>query len=143
MRRCVEEVKIGFGRLTPTATIAVIIAAVMIWPLVAKAGELVAGRYLPGDGQEIKLELEIGSPPPPLVIVVQNLPKGIKVVGSSPELIRYDPDEGVAKWLLHKVNPGKMVITLRLDRPVEKGKIRGELRWRNPAGMMVNIELGR
>ena len=75
------------------------------------------------------------------MIVIQNLPKGVKVVGSKPELKKYNPNKGVAKWLLRKVAPGKMVVSLQLDRPVDKGEINGEVRCRNSAGKMVSIAL--
>ncbi|MCK4840197.1 MAG: hypothetical protein KAS94_15430 [Desulfobulbaceae bacterium] len=119
----------------------VLIAGILICPLSADAENLVSGRYLKGAGQEIKIELMISSPAPPLVIVVQHLPKGVKVVAAEPELKKYKPNKGVAKWLLHKVAPGKMTVSLQLDRSVEKGEINGEIRCRDTAGKMVSIPL--
>jgi hypothetical protein len=119
----------------------VLLAGILLCPLPADAEDLVSGRYLKGEGQEIKIELEISSPAPPLVIVIQNLPKGVKVVGSKPELKKYNPNKGVAKWLLRKMAPGKMVVSLQLDRPVAKDEINGEVRCRNSAGKMVSIAL--
>ena len=119
----------------------VLIAGILICPLAADAENLVSGHYLKGEGQEIKIELKISSPAPPLVIVVQHLPKGVKVVAAEPELQKYMPNKVVAKWLLHKVAPGKMTVSLQLDRSVEKGEISGEIRCRDAAGKMVNIPI--
>ncbi|MDF1578577.1 MAG: hypothetical protein RQ753_08730 [Desulfurivibrionaceae bacterium] len=118
----------------------VLLAALLAIPFPAGAGELVSGRYLQGTGKEIEIELEINSPPP-LLIVIQNLPRGAVVLGSDPELKTYDPAEGVAKWLLGKVKAGKMRIAFQLDRPVAKGALRGELRFRDEAGRMISIAL--
>lgn len=137
MRRLAGEINWGSGRFF----LAALVAIMLIRPLAAGAGDLVTGRYLPGDGREIKIELEIGSPAPPLVIVVQNLPKGARVVDSSPELKKYDPDDGVVKWLLAKVKSGKMLVSLRLDRPVALGELQGEIRSRSEAGEMVSIAI--
>lgn len=127
----------GFCRLG----LVILIAGILICPSSAEAENLVSGHYLKGQGQEIKIELKISSPAPPLVIVSQHLPQGVKVVAASPELTKYKPSKGVAKWLLRKVAPGKMTLSLQLDRSVEKGEINGEIRCRDAAGKMVNIPL--
>ncbi|MEN8136488.1 MAG: hypothetical protein ABFS18_13280 [Thermodesulfobacteriota bacterium] len=119
----------------------VLITGVLLCPLAAAAEDLVSARYLKGEGQEIKIELAISSPAPPLVIVVQHLPKDVKVVAAEPELKKYNPNKGVAKWLLRKVAPGKMMVSLQLDRSIEKGEINGEVRCRDAAGKMVSILL--
>lgn len=119
----------------------VLIAGILIWPLAADAENLVSGHYLKGAGQEIIIELKISTPAPPLVIVVQHLPKGVNVVAAEPELKKYMPNKGVAKWLLPKVATGQTTISLQLDRPIERGELNGEIRFRDAAGKMVSIPL--
>lgn len=127
----------GFCRLLLVS----LLTGFLVSPGPAVAEELVTGHYLQGVGEEITIELTIGSPAPPLVIVTQNLPESTGVLSSSPELKKYDPAKGEAKWLLNKVNPGKMTISLKLDRPVAAGEISGEIMCRNKAGKMVSIAL--
>ena len=131
------EQVMGLGRFS----LVMLIAILLLWPLAAAAEDLVSGRYLKGAGKEIVVELEISSPAPPLVIVVQNLPKGIKVISSSPELKKYNPKKGVAKWLLREAKPGKMTVSLQLDRPVAKDTVHGEIRCRDAGGKMVSVDL--
>lgn len=119
----------------------VVITGMFLCPVAANAASPVAGHYIKGEGQEIKIALQISAPAPPLVIVVQHLPKGIKVVTAKPKLKKYNPDRGVAKWLLRKIMPGEMMISLQLDRPVKLGEINGEIRYRDVAGKMVSIPL--
>jgi hypothetical protein len=121
--------------------IAVVLTGFLLDPSPAGAEKLVSGRYLQGAGERIAIELEIGSPPPALVIVIQNLPQGVKVTDSKPKLKTYDPASGVAKWLLNKPNPGKMTVSFELDRPLAKGEVEGELRFRDDAGRMVSVAL--
>ena len=119
----------------------VAIAGMFFYPVAVNAASPVSGHYVKGEGQEIKIALEIGSPAPPLVIVVQHLPKGVKVVTAKPELQKYNPAKGAAKWLLRKVVPGQMAVSLQLDRAVNRGEIKGEIRYRDAAGKMVSIPL--
>ena len=102
------------------------LAGFLLCPQMANAEELVSGHYLTGVGKNLTIELVIGSPPPPLVIVTQKIPKGTVVLNARPELMKFDENEGVAKWLLNKVNPGKMTLTMVLDQPVTRGEISGK-----------------
>jgi hypothetical protein len=43
--------------------------------------------------------------------------------------------------LLSKVKPGKMTISMTLDRAIAKGEVYGEVRCRNSAGKMVSVAL--
>ena len=127
----------GFTRITMLAGFLIMLAG----PLTAVADELVSGRYLSASGKEIRVELKIDSPPPASVIIVQKLPKGTGVIASSPKVKMYDPVKGEAKWLLSKVSPGKMTISMTLDRAMAKGDVSGEVRCRNTAGKMVKVPL--
>ena len=119
----------------------VLILSMLALPLVAGAEELVSGRYHDLGGNEVRVELTIGSPAPASIILIQNLPRGVKVIASSPELKKYSPGKGQAKWLFRKVTAGKKIVSLTLDRPVGKGEISGEIRCRDAAGKMVTVPL--
>ncbi|MBU0482675.1 MAG: hypothetical protein KKG47_16400 [Proteobacteria bacterium] len=107
----------------------------------AVSEELASGRYLSGSGARIEVELDISTPAPPLVIVIQNLPPGTRVTDSTPELMKYDADKGVAKWLLRGLKPGKFRITMQLDRSLHQGEVSGEIRCRDSGGNMVNRKI--
>jgi len=117
------------------------ILIILINPMTVFADELVSGRYLSAVGKEIRIELKIGTPAPSSVIVIQKLPKGTKVISSSPVAKKYNSAQGKAKWLLSKVISGKMAISMTLDRVISKGEVSGEIRWRNAAGKMVSVAL--
>jgi hypothetical protein len=121
----------------------VLILSMLAWPLVAGAEELVSGRYHDLGGNEVRVELTIGSPAPASIILIQNLPRGVKVIASSPELKKYSPSKGQAKWLFRKVVAGKKIVSVTLDRPVGKGEISGEIRCRDAAGKMVTVQLSK
>ena len=89
------------------------------------------------------MELAIGSPAPASIILIQNLPIGVKVIASSPELKKYSPGKGKAKWLLRKVAPGKKIVSVTLERSVAKGEVSGEIRYRDAAGQMVAVQLSK
>ena len=114
------------------------VAAALLLPLAAQAGDGVTGRYLAKAGGEVKIELKIAELPPALVIVIQNFPGGVEVLSSSPELKLADPGQGQAKWLLSNLGAGTHQLLLRLAKPVDPARISGEIRYRDPAdGNMV------
>ena len=119
----------------------VLILTFFACPLVSGAEELVSGRYTDIGGNVVIVELTVGSPAPASVILVQNFPKGAKVTASRPELKMYS--EGKAKWLLSKVVSGKSTVSATLDRPINKGEISGEIRYRGAAGTMVSSSISK
>ena len=105
----------------------------------ADAADKVRGRYLDKRGAEIRIELEVVAPAPPLVIVVQRLPVGVQVVAAEPESKLADPGLGQVKWLLSGLTPGKHRLLLTLDRPAAGEAGGGEIRYRDPVdGGMVS-----
>ena len=121
----------------------VLIMSTLAWPFDSGAAELVSGRYLDIGGNEVRVELTVGSPAPASIILIQQLPKGVKVNASMPELKMYSPAKGKAKWLLSKVIVGKKTVSVTLDRPVAKEEISGEIRYRDAAGTMVTAPLSK
>jgi hypothetical protein len=123
--------------------ILVLVLSLLSWPLASGAEELVSGRYQELGGNQVRIELKVGSPPPASIILIQNLPKGCKVITSRPEMKKYSPATGKAKWLLSKVVTGKMIISVTLDRPVDKRELSGEIRYRGEAGKMITAPLSK
>ena len=121
----------------------VLILSMIAWPLASGAEELVSGRYKNISGNEVRVELTVGSPAPASLILIQDLPKGVKVTASRPKLKKYSPAKGKAKWLFSKVTAGKMTVFVTLDRPVGKEEISGEIRYRDAAGRMVAAPLSK
>lgn len=119
-------------------TLAMAGLALLLWPILARAEELVRWRYLAAAGQEIRLQLEIGSPPPASIIVIQHLPAGLDIESATPPLQKFTSNQGEAKWLLKKPHPGVFAVVMRLNRPVQDGEVSGEVRYMSPAtGNMV------
>lgn len=106
------------------------------------AGEVVSCRYLQSEGKNILLELSITAPVPHMVIVVQRIPPAASIVNASPGYKKYDAQRGVAKWMLTGLKPGPMQMVMTLDKPVHKGEVTGEIRYKHPAtGHMVNMAI--
>jgi len=112
-------------------------------PAVASHGtELVTCSYLKASGPEIQLEIRIASPPPASLIIIQNIPGGIDIVSSSPEINKFNKKQGEAKWLLKGISPGNLILSLTLNPPIAPGQINGELRYKNPTdGSMVRMPI--
>ena len=129
MRRQVGYQK-KFGRL-----VLVLLAMLSFFLLpggVVLAGELVSCRYQQAEGKNVSLTLEIGSPPPAMLILVQWIPKGISIIRATPPVKKYDPRTGEAKWLLKQFSPGPMLFSVDLDGEVSADRIHGEIRYKDP-----------
>ena len=103
------------------------------------ADELVSCRYQQATGKKISLRLDIGSPPPSMLILIQRVPKGITINKATPPVKKYNPRKGEAKWLLKGLQPGAMLFTMDLDGEVSADQISGEIRYKNPAGGKMKV----
>ncbi|MCD6389827.1 MAG: hypothetical protein J7L69_10490 [Desulfobulbaceae bacterium] len=114
-----------------------------VWlPVSAVAEGLISCKYLKGSGSKIELQLDISSPPPPTIIILQYLPAGVEILKSRPKMKKYNKERGQARWLLKDVRPGSMTVMMELNKAVDKGTIKGELRYRNPeSGSMETMEI--
>ncbi len=93
----------------------------------ASAGEITA-RYSQPRGKKITWSINIPSPPPAAVIVIQTIPPGTKIISSAPAYSSYDKKTGTAKWLLSGVRPGTIVMKMKLSVPIrKKGEIHGKI----------------
>ena len=128
-------------KIHPASIALTIMLTFFLIPARSFGKEQVSGRYLQSSGTLIEVELNISSPAPPLVIVIQKLPKDTSVTGSSPTHVKYKPGKGVIKWLLRGVNAGKMRISLNLASSVKKGEVKGEIRWRDNSGKKVSRKI--
>jgi hypothetical protein len=110
-----------------------LLALLLALPAVVDAADgPVVGRYLRAEGQQIQLQLAIGSPAPASIIVTQTLPPGTAIVQAQPPVSRFDGQSGEAKWLL-KGESGTMVLDLQLAQPIRAGEVKGQIRYKHPA----------
>lgn len=134
------------GRQATRATARLLLFSFLltIIPAAASHGnpELVTCKYLKSSGNEIQLEVRVGSPPPASLIITQNIPAGIDILSSSPEINKFNKKQGEAKWLLKGISPGSLILSLNLSPPIGPGQISGELRYKNPIdGSMVQMPI--
>lgn len=110
-------------------------------PVPAWSSPLVAAHYGKIAGQEIVIEISINAPPPPTLIVLQNVPSQVAVIQSQPATKSVNSSRGEIKWLLSKVKAGNLTLLLTLERPVSSDEISGEIRYREPDGGMVTMPI--
>ncbi|NIA05127.1 MAG: hypothetical protein GWP11_04075 [Proteobacteria bacterium] len=118
---------------------------VILWsPARLRAGEQVSARYLRAQGRELVVKIIVGSPPPPSLIVIQNLPAGVAVRSSRPAARSVNAARGKAKWLLREVQAGTIMVRMSLDRAVPAAAIAGEIRYREPgSGTMITLPIAK
>jgi hypothetical protein len=111
-----------------------------ILPMQVYAGDLVSAGYITSEGQKIVMELKIQSPAPNTVIVIQRLLKGTGIKQSDPPFDKYNTKRCEAKWLLRKVKPGTLRISMEIAGSVKSDEVRGEIRYKDPStGTMSRI----
>jgi len=109
---------------------------------VVHADDLITCRYLSSKGQNILLELNIGSPAPSMLIFIQKVPAEAAIIKASPKFKKYDKTRGQAKWLLTGVKPGRIKMAMTLSKPIKSSEVSGEIRYKNPAsGKMVTMSV--
>lgn len=114
----------------------------IIFPMQVYADDLVSAKYITSDGQKIVMELNIQSPAPNTIIVIQHLPKGTVIKQSNPHFDKYNPKHCEAKWLLKKVKPGTFRITMETTGSVKACEVRGEIRYKDPlTGTMSEVQV--
>ncbi len=104
-----------------------------ILPMQVCAGDLVSAKYISSEGQKIVMELRIQSPAPNTVIVIQHLPRGTGIKQSHPPFDKYNTKRCEAKWLLRKIKPGTLRISMETTGSVKAGDVRGEVRYKDPS----------
>lgn len=107
---------------------------VLLLPWSSDAGGEVSGVYTQAHGTLLVVEIRVGAPPPSSLILIQNLPPGISILGAQPPANNVNPGKGEAKWLLRDIAPGQFTIRMTLDRPVNAGEISAEIRFKPAQG---------
>lgn len=92
----------------------------------------VTGRYLAGNGNDVRIQLSIQSPPPAAFIVLQHIPPGVTVVDVSPRPSGFQQGGGTVKWFFKRPGPGTMTLLLRFSQPVALNRLAGEVSYRHP-----------
>ncbi len=119
-----------------------LVLVTLMAPAGLRAGELVTARYLRAQGRELVVKIIVGSPPPPSLIFIQNLPAGVTIRRSMPPAQSVNAAGGKAKWLLREVQTGTIVVRMSLDREVQAAAITGEIRYREPrSGTMITLPI--
>lgn len=102
----------------------------------------VNGRYLSSAGTNISLQLQIPSPAPSSLILVQHIPPNIPIRQTSPSARKINTSTGTVKWLIKGVSAGTKTFNMQLGTAVSPGKVRASLRYRNPkGGNMVELSI--
>ena len=119
------------------------ILAALLLPMTSDAGAGVSAVYTQDQGTVLVVEIRVGAPPPSSLILIQNLPPGIRILEARPPANNINPG-GEAKWLLRDITPGQITIRMTLDRPVSAGDISAEIRLKTaPGGGMLTLPVAR
>jgi len=100
-------------------------------PLAGLASPLVTATYQHADGSELSVKIEVGSPPPASLILIQKLPPGTNILHSQPPAQKINPAKGEAKWLFRKLKPGTLTVSFSLDRQVKTAEVSGQIRFKS------------
>lgn len=114
-----------------------ILTVILCWHFsaaIGRADDLVTCQYQQAEGRRISLRLEIGSPVPSMLILVQKIPANRTITKAIPPVKKYNRRKGEAKWLLKDLQQGTKLFTIDLDGEVAANQINGEIRYKNPSG---------
>jgi hypothetical protein len=107
----------------------VTVLLVLLMPRSSSAGAEVSAVYSQAQGTLLAVEIRVGAPPPSSLILVQNLPPGVTLLGAQPPADNVNAGKGEVKWLLRDIAPGQFTIRMTLDQPVNAGDISAEIRF--------------
>lgn len=101
----------------------------LCWPWQAQGEQTeIEARYSQARGKQISWQVQVPSPAPAAIIVLQIIPAGTSIITSKPVYNNFDQTTGMVKWLLTSVQPGEIHMTMELDRPIrKKGEIQGKI----------------
>lgn len=118
--------------------------AVLVLPVLLEAAPAVTASYSISSGTRLAIDINVSSPPPASIILVQHFPAGTTMVSAQPGASNYNPRRNVAKWLLRNLRPGKSTVTVTLDRSVSPGEVSAEIRFKPMDGRgMETIPVSR
>jgi hypothetical protein len=107
-------------------------ALLLMMPHTGKAEGDLSGRYLPSDGRELVLRIDIGEPPPASLILIQQIPPGIAPLSATPPYKKADLVTGELKWLLKLPAAGSHEIRVHFAEELPSGSVRAILRCKDP-----------
>lgn len=113
--------------------------AILLPGVVPAAPPGVTASYRQAAGTRLTVEIDIGSPSPSSLILVQRLPAGVRLLNAVPEANTVNTGTGEVKWLLHTVSAGSLIIEMTLDRTVEADEVSAEIRFKQPGGGEMTI----
>lgn len=105
---------------------------VLLTPLVLHAQTDVSGSYQYGGGEHVTIKIKVSKPPPMAFIVLQHLPKGVKLVSADPRPSGSGKGASSVKWLFKHARPGMHILKMRFSKPVDPRQLSGEIRFRHP-----------
>jgi len=100
----------------------------------AKDQQEIAGRYTV-HGTRILHKITLPQQRPSAVIVVQYLPPQTKILQTTPHFSSYDETTGIVKWLLSETESGRLTISITLEKPVDRHRIRAEVLFKDQTGI--------
>ncbi len=92
----------------------------------------VVGRYLAGEGNDVRMLLTIQAPPPAAFIVLQHIPPGVRMTAASPPPSGFQQEGEAVKWFFKRPRPGTLMLSVQLSQPVPESRLVGEIRYRHP-----------
>lgn len=105
--------------------------------LFTKADQCVAGpaaATLQQDGQTIRLEVSVPTPPPTSLIARIKLPAQTKIGATSPPAAKVDHKSSHIKWLVKQPGPGTLRFSVKTSPPLDLSKVSAEVLFHPPGG---------
>lgn len=119
--------------------LSVMVLSILGMNMDGRADELISCRYQQAEGKTIVLRLDIGSPAPAMLILVQKIPPGVLIKNAEPPIKKYDHKKGEARWLIKQLQSGTITFTINLDQDIDADKISGEIRYKDPVAGAMKI----
>ena len=114
----------------------------LLTPLVLHAQTDVVGSYQDGGGKHVTIKIKVSEPPPMAFIVLQHLPKGVKLLSAVPGPSGSGKGASSVKWLFKHARPGKHKLKMQLSKAVDPKQLKGEIRFRHPkSGAMITRKI--
>lgn len=99
-------------------------------------------RYLENSGTRSVLEITIENPAPSSVIVMQQIPRGLRPQNVSPPYSKYSSGSNEVKWLFKEPSPGIIRISLQLSAQLPAKGLSAVIRCKSPVdGTLMTIRV--
>lgn len=121
-----------------------LILCLLVLALPVPAFSQTTATYQHIGGKELSIRIEVGSPPPSSLILVQKLPPGTGIVYADPPAEKIDQAGGEAKWLFRQLQSGTITVSFSLDREISPAEISGQIRFKPVQGQgMKNLPVSK